>query len=687
MKRDISSQTKKLIYIICVVVTVALSYGFMLTHISMGIDDEAYDRYFTQNEFAAQGRVGYLLIRPLLDIYTFTPVWKETFGIILFVGVIGLCVYLFREISHNEISWISLTIFSLISLSFSIISEKFIFTGCVTATPFEWILCVAAICALVKAQIAANKKSFWKRYALGILLFSFALLFEKALVIFIITIAFQAAIVMQIFKKSMGYNNSKTMFQLLKLLVVAVIFSFILSLAGTKLVLNAINLEYVPYVEGYIKYDWHDLWGSFSNCFLELRQFFIESAKQNEAIRMFLIVYAGLLFSGIATAFATRNIWLALCVLGYCAIPFLPYFITGNPYLPLRIMDFWSVWVGFAFGAIYLFFSILLKNAHLKAYASYLMIMLCALCVIKQSYSMTQVFMIKYQKYQKDVCRMERIIYDVEALVGSPIDRPVLFLGLFPVNKEVMQNEMAGRSIFNHDRIFSPDSEIISGRIYDFFAEHGYPLNRPKELSYEGSEFQEFQDLARVRVSSLSNYPQEGYIKEYPEYILVRLGQPHYEGFPMSVEAFLEKLNPTNDPVEGNTVYYSEANSISCYGWFSFPNQNNYDTKTSMILLNSDSKMQYIVWLNTVDRPDITAYFNDGYDYSHSGYSRITEITSIVPGTYQIGFYIRSEDKSTVVMQDRFYTISSNEIGYGDVAFPIRRFTPAVIALIRTSSI
>ena len=56
MRKFVQKNSKK-IYWLSLLATVLLSYGFLLTQVSVGIDDEAYGNYYGGDSLAAQGRV------------------------------------------------------------------------------------------------------------------------------------------------------------------------------------------------------------------------------------------------------------------------------------------------------------------------------------------------------------------------------------------------------------------------------------------------------------------------------------------------------------------------------------------------------------------------------------------------------------------------------------------------------
>ena len=77
---------------------------------------------------------------------------------------------------------------------------------------------------------------------------------------------------------------------------------------------------------------------------------------------------------------------------------------------------------------------------------------LCVLCVLRQSYAMTQLFYVDYRKYEQDVNRMQQIVNDLQLEVGAELDKPVLFIGCMSESEYVLTDEVAGSSIFGWDR-------------------------------------------------------------------------------------------------------------------------------------------------------------------------------------------------------------------------------------------
>ena len=69
-----------------IALVVVLSYGFLLTNQSIGIDDENFDFYFKNNGIVAAGRWGSWLLYKIFNTYDYFPVWRDFIAILILTG-------------------------------------------------------------------------------------------------------------------------------------------------------------------------------------------------------------------------------------------------------------------------------------------------------------------------------------------------------------------------------------------------------------------------------------------------------------------------------------------------------------------------------------------------------------------------------------------------------------------------
>lgn len=86
-------------YITAIIIITILSYGFIFTHFTVGIDDLCFDRYLNKGYWFAASRWGAVVTYKLLGITKFTPIWLESIVIILTICMaIVLCSFIRKNL-------------------------------------------------------------------------------------------------------------------------------------------------------------------------------------------------------------------------------------------------------------------------------------------------------------------------------------------------------------------------------------------------------------------------------------------------------------------------------------------------------------------------------------------------------------------------------------------------------------
>lgn len=110
-------------YIAAIIFITILSYGFIFTHFTIGIDDLCFDRYLNKGYWIAADRWGSVIIYKLLGISKFTPIWLESIVILLTICMsIILCSFIRKNLKIKIKDW-----------------EFIAFTGILISTPMLYI--------------------------------------------------------------------------------------------------------------------------------------------------------------------------------------------------------------------------------------------------------------------------------------------------------------------------------------------------------------------------------------------------------------------------------------------------------------------------------------------------------------------------------------------------------------------
>ena len=115
-------------YMISIIITFILSFGYAITHESIGMDDISFDRYVSGMYWLSSNRFGLWLIYNILNLKEFTPFWLD-FMTALIVAVISITLCLFVRKNFGKLvksNWVYV-IFSCLLISNPLINNFYTF--------------------------------------------------------------------------------------------------------------------------------------------------------------------------------------------------------------------------------------------------------------------------------------------------------------------------------------------------------------------------------------------------------------------------------------------------------------------------------------------------------------------------------------------------------------------------------
>ena len=148
------------IFIICLILIAILSFGFGITHISVGIDDLCFDRYVTGTWMLSENRWGTWAIYNLFKIDSFTPFWLEFMTVLIyFVTALVLCAIV-KIVSKDKLSDVSYLLLGCGYISFPILSFQFVYQSTnITVALSNLILII--ISYLIFSNYNEKKNKLW----------------------------------------------------------------------------------------------------------------------------------------------------------------------------------------------------------------------------------------------------------------------------------------------------------------------------------------------------------------------------------------------------------------------------------------------------------------------------------------------------------------------------------------------
>jgi hypothetical protein len=108
----------------------------------------------------------------------------------------------------------------------------------------------------------------------------------------------------------------------------------------------------------------------------------------------------------------------------------------------------------------------------------------------------------------------------------------------------------------------------------------------------------------------------------------------------------LKSLPELSETIKCNIEQISlEKDFISANGWAFSLNKSAVNSSIQLVL--EGEKNIYAIDVYNVNRPDVTAYFNDDFNYDNSGFKLTLKKEKIKKGTYKIGIIITTDDKKS----------------------------------------
>ena len=122
---DIKDLWKKKSYCLALALTAVLSYGYLITHQTVGIDDTPYAYYFEEGLAAIVGRWVMFVLNKFVSIADFAPFVTELAAVLIFMAGVSVWCALMKRIFGEQIPDVGYLLFSCLFLSNPLLSEVF----------------------------------------------------------------------------------------------------------------------------------------------------------------------------------------------------------------------------------------------------------------------------------------------------------------------------------------------------------------------------------------------------------------------------------------------------------------------------------------------------------------------------------------------------------------------------------
>lgn len=231
-------------YITCLILTSILSYGFMLTHYSIGIDDLCLDRYVDGTYILSAGRFGTWLIYKLLNINSYIPFWVDFISVLLLLFTALLLCSFIKFITKDKLKDISYILFTCAYISFPVITNFMVYLPTKLTVVISNLIIVFILIIIYNEHFIKNNiKIYFK--LLPLLVFAISM-YESCCQTYIV-LMFIVLFLYNLYNKKLKWKDILLfIIKVLSLLIISITLYFGLSLMLYKVLdyFNVLELDY-----------------------------------------------------------------------------------------------------------------------------------------------------------------------------------------------------------------------------------------------------------------------------------------------------------------------------------------------------------------------------------------------------------------------------------------------------------
>lgn len=481
---------KNKIFVIAIILVTILSFGFTITHPSVGMDETAFDRYYQDKEMLESGRWGSYLLYSGLGITEFTPFWVDFLVTTIIVIIAVMWCIFFKKNLEEKLSLGAYIVFATVFISFPIINECYIFSNSSLAVMLGTFLASFGMMLFYENYNVIHKKMI---YVLIAIIFSIAFsMYEACGQVMLISICITTLLMIYTNKDKKIRDIFKYAFCALGILVAGVILDEIV-----------VKLIYVAGVRASNEADKEISWGKYG--ILESFQLIIINIVNAMKNTKYFPVLIFDIFSGVGLAISIlqsdkKKNWMILVL--FIAM-FLSNFAISMIQLNSVMYRTCTSW------GLFIAVIIMIAYKFLREYkvTKILAIIAIGILILQQTKTLNQLFYNDYVRYQKDLHIAYELIYDLEknydtskplVIMGTPYKG----IGKYGAKSNSLSVLWWGKKAFNDN-----GREFIK-----FLNSLGYDFKVPTDEEYE---------KGKTEAENMENYPKDGSIKELDDCIVI----------------------------------------------------------------------------------------------------------------------------------------------------------------------
>lgn len=551
-KEDFLSLWKNKWYRYVLILTAVCSYGFLITHQTVGIDDTPYAYYFEEGLVAIVGRWVLFLLNKLLRISEFSPFMMDLVGLILLFAAVMVWSTLLYSVLKDRLPMWGYLFFAGIFMSSPIISEVFTYY-LHNGVAIGYLASGIGLCCFSEGLKGLESKKGYLSPFIGAVLFLWVSIgcYESFMIVWLV------GVLLLLLTERYADIKRNVFISLViaaGITVVGILLRSLMIVVVTKIFgLESMRDEAVQRsMTEMLGWMFESDAGAVFN--MTLKRVFVMYGVFAYAylpITVFVFAMAVMFLYGIYKAVRNRDGWIFLLTLGTFIAAFLLVVIEGKVTL-YRAAQFLPVICGYGvLLGIYAVrnISVWLKEQkfavmkRISGWINGLAMASCAILLFNQCSDMNRWFYVDYLKYEDAKNVMNQVMHELEK--NYDLSKQVVFTGAYEPPKSILGDAYVD---YNSDTFFAMKriTDMVDEHLLEkFYRNQGVWVAQTPALSvidWGRSAFESNAELVRflamhghvIPVSdpalfesaelyamSLPSFPKEGSIVDMGEYIIV----------------------------------------------------------------------------------------------------------------------------------------------------------------------
>ena len=619
-------------YWIITITVLIITYGFLLTNQSIGIDDENFRFYFDNYGVAASGRYGYIILMKIFNTYAYLPVWRDAIALLLLLLGVTVWNCMFQTISGGKISNNACTVFSCLVLSYPLLGKMYVYIS--INIEVSLVLLLGGAAAYLTFQMRYRKRKVYFLFITGTLILGMSLI-ENCLNYYICGV-FAGILLENLYPNTEnGLQNKEikgrffSAFKILCMSCVMIITGMIINTVLSRLINYWLDLDDLVYTNKFITWDFDNLYTSLVVLVKGVLADFANYFSEYFYFKVYIFALILMVIFGLVYTIKRKNVMILLASLGVAATTFVFYVITGNPGMVTRTFVVYSVFVAFVFMLLYE----LPERKTWRMAAS----IVCILVVFYQSRELNTMFMDDYNRFQKDKDLAVRINAEIEETYGGVPGLPVVFIGqpLLYAEFPNVEDDVNMRSIFEN-----ADGDSV--RIHQFFKMLGYDYENPLKEEITPRNMYEMAsntitENAKKTAETMPIWPAEGSVKVTDESIVVKLGPLQSQTYDCGLNELIGILGANQNEKTESSIQIARIDTLGegetklyIRGWAYFEQFSPAGTRISVVLSKENKSYVFSTEQMPVNNQDCVSeeYINSNNLNAFSVYQDSSELAS-----------------------------------------------------------